>query len=172
MSVRSIKEAEAAKLQADVTDNTPIEFRIGRKKYKVRRLTNYVAHKMSKLIAAGQLRVEKAENGETMQILELNRKLVPQCISLMLLSRSWKVMLFHWFLWRKLHWCYTQEDYAGLISNILDNNQESSFFFRNMASLQANNILMIQMTKASTNSILQKHVSEQSTTQSSPSTAK
>ena len=40
------------------------------------------------------------------------------------------------------------------------NSEEVGFFFRNMASLQANNMLTVEMTKASTKSIAQKHASE------------
>lgn len=154
-------EARAAMLQGQLDDNAPFEFYVNGKKYKTRRLTNYVAEKLSKLVSKCEYTAVTREDtpGETLKAIAMNRKMVPKCLSLLILAHPVKVWLFHCIYWRYLHFFGNQADYAGILENAL-NSEEVGFFFRNMASLQANNMLTVEMTKASTKSIAQKHASE------------
>lgn len=151
---------KASQLQADLLDNSKLEFKVGNKKYKIARLSNWVALKMSKYILnAESLQGSDLDRDAKLKSIVANRTIAPKCISLMMLKSAIKVKLFHWFKWRQLHYLKSQEDYAGILDKIL-NDQDTMFFFQNMASLQASNILESQMTEMSTKNIIARHTSE------------
>lgn len=157
--------AKAELLQADYMTNAPAEFYVGRRKYKIKRLSNWPALKMSKYIAQSEF-IATSEDKSTDKImlsLVMNRTLAPKCISLMMLKRPLKVFLFHAIQWRWLHLFYSQEEYSEILQGAL-NGSESNFFFQNTAFLQASNILTMEMTRADTKSIAQKHASPAPTT--------
>lgn len=151
-------------LQAELVLNTPKEFKVGGKEYKIHRLGNWVSSQMSKLIIEAELVYGDGSDRESLLKSVLNnRKLAPKCISLMMLKSTIKVKLFHWFKWRQLHYFYSQEDYKGILDNIL-NDQDTMFFFQNMALLQSYNQLESQVATESTKSIIAKHGLEGQTT--------
>lgn len=150
----------AEKLQADLGLNEKKEFKLGRRTYKIHRLGNWVSLKMSKLIldAESSHGVEGTRK-EMINAIIKNRTLAPKCISIMILKTPINVTLFHWITWRLLHVFYSQEDYNSVLDKIL-NDQDTMFFFHNMASLQSSNILEREMTEMSTKSIIAKRGSE------------
>ncbi|WAX17114.1 hypothetical protein PF672P1_00056 [Parabacteroides phage PF672P1] len=151
---------KAQELQIDINENAPVEFDVMGKKYRISHLCNWVSWKMAKyIIKADLLRTEDKE--QMFVSFDQNRKLVPKCISLMILKSPVKVALFHWIHWRYLHVFMSQHEYNIILEKIL-NNTDIRFFFRNMALLQANNDLETEMTMESTKNITQKHVSRQS----------
>lgn len=140
-------------------NNDPKVFKVGKKTYKIERLDNWVSLQMSKLVIESELlHGEDNDRGRMLSSIIQNRTLAPKCISLMMLKSTIKVKLFHWIRWRWLHYFSSQEDYQPILEAIL-NDQDTMFFFQNMASLQSSNILESEMTRTSTKSIAAKHAS-------------
>ena len=154
-------------------DNTPIEFMVGKKKYRVKRLGNWVSGRIDKLVAKSQfIQTTDDKNPEqTITTMVMNRRIVPKCIAYMILRHPVKVFLFHWIYWRYLHVFFGQDEYHQILQNMYS-GEEARFFFHNMTFLQLNNTLTIEMTKADMKNTAQKLASAASTTSSSASTAK
>lgn len=154
---------KAEKLQADLGLNNPKEFSVGGKKYKIHRLSNWVSLKMSELIIESEsMHGVEGTRSEMLNAIVRNRTLAPKCISLIMLKSTIKVKLFHWIKWRMLHWFGNQEEYNGILDQIL-NDQDTMFFFQNIALLQSSNMMESEMTMMSTKNIIAEHGSEVST---------
>lgn len=162
--------AKAALLQSSIMDNDAIEILVGKKKYKIKRLGNWVSGRIDKLIAQCQFiqTEDKTDTKKVITTMSLNREVVPKCLSYMILKNPIKVFFFHWIYWRYLHLFFGQYDYSQILQQMYS-GEEAQFFFRNMTSLQMNNMLTMEMTRADMRNIAQKLASGASTTQSSPS---
>jgi len=134
--------------------NASKEEKIGNKIYKLKPMTNAISLRMDRYITKAQLSYTE-DNRQLIVNMSKNRKLVPKCISLMLLHSFFKVVLFHWIHWRYLHFMYDQEFLGKLLQGCMSRN-DIGFFLSNLAYLQANSLMIEQAAKTNTTSILQK----------------
>jgi hypothetical protein len=147
-------DLKAGKLLDDIDRNAPVIFRIGKKAYKMKRITNYVHGKFSRLVTKAEL--SYSDDKKTLLVnMEKNRKLVPKCLSLIILHHPIKVMLFYSIHWRYLNLFFTMDEMALAFNQIKDNMDVSSLFFC-LSYLQANNKLQVMMAKENTSSIAAK----------------
>ncbi|MBR4983177.1 MAG: hypothetical protein IKY94_11530 [Lachnospiraceae bacterium] len=142
-------------------DNEKKVFQLGKKKYKIARLSNWTSRKINRLIF--QLQSKRLDNELDILGSDEDRKLMPKIISLAILRRPWRIKLFHWFLWRKLDKKYNQKDYLNVISIIIDNS-DMNFFSKNLASLHLAAMMETEITKVTITNIAAKLKSEQETT--------
>lgn len=155
-------------LQA-LEENEKLSFTLGKKTYRIARLGNWTSRRINKLLY--ELRRKKIETPEDILSSDDDRKLVAQVVAIAILRFPWRIKLFHWYLWRKLDRKYSQEDFAPIISVLIENS-DMGFFSKNLASLHAAASMETMMTKETITNIAAKLNSEQETTSSSPSTGK
>lgn len=124
------------------------------KVYSIRAMKNAVSEKMDRYIAKANLSYSEDKSKLLVNMSE-NRKLVPKCLSLMLLGTFLRVKLFHFFYWRYLHIKCSQEEMAPVLNECFEVNNVG-FFFQNLASLQGNCQLIERMTMENTISISAK----------------
>lgn len=153
---------KAKKIEQDLIDDVGIYIYLGTKRKKVKRLKNWAAAKITRLILEGELMLSD-DKKTTLTSFNENRLLVPKCLSLAILGSWWKIKLFYWIYWRYLNIKYTQEDFNQAIKDVL-NFSDISFFFHNMAFLQSLVEAEKEMTSQSTKSIIQKQESERKMT--------
>lgn len=155
-------------LQA-LEENEKLSFTLGKKTYRIARLGNWTSRRINKLLY--ELRRKKIETPEDILSSDDDRKLVAQVVAIAILRFPWRIRLFYWYLWRKLDRKYSQEDFAPIISVLIENS-DMGFFSKNLASLHAAASMETMMTKETITNIAAKLNSEQETTSSSPSTGK
>lgn len=148
------------KLQ-ELEDNEKMSFKLGKKTYKIARLSNWTSREINKLMT--KLQKKKLATVDDVLDSDEDRVLMPKIIAMAILRRPWKIKLFHWYLWRKLDKKYNQRDFAEIISVII-NNSDMTFFSRNLASLHLAAMMETEMTKETITSIAAKLKSEQETT--------
>jgi hypothetical protein len=160
------EDVEAAKMHSEIEGNKPVEFYVGRKKYKVKRLGWYVQTKIDELVIQSQF-AAGANDGSaagTIKVMKMNRRIVPKVISLLILRNIIKIRAFHWLHWRLLFVFGNIEEWAKVI-NKMYNGEESRLFFYAIEYLQANVSITKEMTSQDMKTIRQKHSSETGTTQ-------
>lgn len=150
---------KAKYLEQELMDNDKIIIHLGNNSYKVKRLTNWVSGKLSKLILKGELLLSD-DKKQTLISFDNNRSLAPKCLSIAILGSWWKVLLFHWIYWRFLSMRYSQYDYKDAILKVIDFS-DIRFFFLNMASLQGLVEYEEKMTNQTTKNIIQNQKSDQ-----------
>ena len=140
-------------------ENERLSFQLGKKTYKIARLSNWTSRKINRLIFALQKDRAELDIRES----DADRLLVPKVVSLAILKYPWKVKLFHWYLWRKLDKKYSQQDFLPIISKIIDNS-DMAFFSKNLASLHMAAMMETEITKETITNIAARLKSEQETT--------
>lgn len=145
-----------------VDDNDYESVIVRGKTFKIRRAGNAVSERYDKLVAVND--EKKSDDGNSVVLqMSMNRKNIPQCVSLMVLHSWFRVTFFHWFYWRWLHIKYTQEEFAILLE-ACQKMSDHAFFFRNSLYLETASSLIKKMTRASSLSIAQELSSEEGTT--------
>lgn len=152
----------------DLEQNTRKTVILGGKKYKIKAMCNYVAEKRDRYTAKAQLSFNE-DGSKVITHMATNRKLVPKCLSLMLLGSFFKVFLFHWFYWRYLNVKYSQEEMVPILQSCEEMNN-IGFFLSNLASLQASTRMIEKMTRTDSTNIIQELRSVAATQSSSNST--
>ena len=145
-----------------IENNDLVISQLGNKKIKIRRLNNAVAAKFDKYTAEAE--ISYTENGLLINMSN-NRKLVPKCVSLLILHGWLKVHLFHWIYWRYLNIKYTQKElgepligglglgeYNSLLKNILC-LQDNSSIIQKVAKGLIRNTVLEQKSEAETKSL-------------------
>lgn len=138
----------------DLDKDSGLEITVGRKKYRIKHLKNSVAERLDRYIAKGEVEYSD-DKGVLLANMSKNRKLVPKCLSLMILGSFFKVMFFHWIYWRYLHIFKSQAEMQKVLEPAFEMN-DVGFFFQNMVSLQANSRMIQKMAKTSTITIARK----------------
>lgn len=159
-----VNDLKTGQLLDEIERNAPIEYKIGSKTYKMKRVTNYVHGKFSRLVTKAELSYSE-DKGTLLVNMENNRKLVPKCLSLIMLHGPLKVMFFHWIHWRYLYLFKTMDEMVIAFNAIKDNMDVGSLFFC-LSYLQANNQMQAMMARESTLSIAAKLHSAEEPTQS------
>lgn len=140
------------------------------KVYKLKPMVNAVARRIDKYSTGADLSYSD-DASKLMVNMSTNRKLVPKCLSLMLLHGWFKVTFFHWFYWRYLDRHYSQQDMSVLLTKCFEINN-IGFFLSNIGLIFVNNQMIEKIAKAN---ILTTGVVpglEAETTSLSPSTDK
>ena len=126
--------------------------------YNVKPMSNSVAERMDRYTT-------KVSMGQEVTIaLSDSRRVVPKCLSLMLLHSWFKVTFFHSIYWRYLHRKYSQQEMTQILPKCFEINN-LAFFLTNMAYLQANSQMIEKITKVNSSTIIQELKSEEETTQ-------
>jgi hypothetical protein len=138
-------------LLQQIENNDLVITSLGSKKIKIRRLGNSIAAKFDKYTAEAE--ISYTENGLLINMSN-NRKLVPKCVSLLILHGWLKVHLFHWIYWRYLDIKYTQKElgeplkgglsmgeYNGLLTNLVCLQDNSQIIQRATKGLIRNTVL-------------------------------
>ena len=146
------------KLQ-ELEENEKISFQLGKKTYKIARLSQWTSRKINRLV----FDIQKARSEEDIRESDEDRLLIPKVISLAILKYPWKIKMFHWYLWRKLDRKYSQQDFLPIISKIIDNS-DMAFFSKNLASLHMAAMMETEITKETITNIAARLKSEQETT--------
>ena len=140
-------------------DNERLSFQLGKKTYKIARLSQWTSMRINRLIFQLQKKRSELDIRES----DEDRLLVPKVISLAILKYPWKIRMFHWYLWRKLNRKYSQADFMPIISKIIDNS-DMAFFSKNLASLHMAAMMETEISKETTTNIAARLKSEQETT--------
>ena len=143
----------------DLETDEKLSFQLGKKIYKIARLSNWTSRRINRLI----FELQKQRSEENIRESNDDRLLVPKVISLAILRRPWKIKVFHWCLWRRLDKKYSQEDFLPIISKIIDNS-DMAFFSKNLASLHMAAMMETEITKETITNIAARLKSEQETT--------
>lgn len=146
------------KLQ-ELEENEKLSFQLGKKTYKIARLSQWTSRKINRLV----FQLQKARSQDDIRESDEDRLLVAKVISLAILKYPWKIRLFHWYLWRKLDRKYSQQDFLPIISKIIDNS-DMAFFSKNLASLHMAAMMETEITKETITNIAARLKSEQETT--------
>ena len=146
------------KLQ-ELEENEKLSFQLGKKTYKIARLSQWTSRKINRLV----FDIQKARSEEDIRESDEDRLLIPKVISLAILKYPWKIKMFHWYLWRKLDRKYSQQDFLPIISKIIDNS-DMAFFSKNLASLHMAAMMETEITKETITNIAARLKSEQETT--------
>lgn len=146
------------KLQ-ELEENEKLSFQLGKKTYKIARLSQWTSRKINRLV----FQLQKARSEDDIRGSDEDRLLVAKVISLAILKYPWKIKLFHWYLWRKLDRKYSQQDFLPIISKIIDNS-DMAFFSKNLASLHMAAMMETEITKETITNIAARLKSEQETT--------
>ena len=146
------------KLQ-ELEENEKLSFQLGKKTYKIARLSQWTSRKINRLV----FQLQKARSEDDIRESDEDRLLVAKVISLAILKYPWKIKLFHWYLWRKLDRKYSQQDFLPIISKIIDNS-DMAFFSKNLASLHMAAMMETEITKETITNIAARLKSEQETT--------
>ena len=146
------------KLQ-ELEENEKLSFQLGKKTYKIARLSQWTSRKINRLV----FDIQKARSEEDIRESDEDRLLIPKVISLAILKYPWRIRLFHWYLWRKLDRKYSQQDFLPIISKIIDNS-DMAFFSKNLASLHMAAMMETEITKETITNIAARLKSEQETT--------
>lgn len=141
--------------------NEKLSFTLGKKTYRIARLCNWTSRRINRMLL--DLRNRKMETSEDVLSSDDDRKTVAQVIAVAILRYPWRIKLFYWYLWRKLDRKYNQQDFAPVISKIIDNS-DMVFFSNNLASLHAAATMETMMTKETITNIAARLKSERETT--------
>lgn len=146
-------------LLRQIENNDVVETTLGDKTIHIQRLNNAIAEKFDRYTAGAEI-----SYGEKDLLFNMsnNRKLVPKCVSLLMLHGWLRVKLFHWWHWRMLHRKYTQKELGEVLLAGLSLG-EFNGLLQNMAYLQDNSRIIQKMTKASIRNILPELKSEAET---------
>lgn len=134
-----------------IESNDHIEVMLGNKKIKIKRLVNAIAEKFDRYTAEAE--ISYSENGLLVNMSN-NRKLVPKCVSLLVLHSWIKVKLFHWAYWRWLHLKYTQGELSPVLEAGLSLG-EYNWLLKNLVCLQDNSQIIQKATKGIIRNIIQ-----------------
>ena len=126
--------------------------------YNIKPMCNAVAERMDRYTT-------KVSMGKEMIVtLSDSRRVVPKCLSLMLLHGWFKVTFFHQIYWRYLHRKHSQQEMTEILAKCFEVNS-LAFFLTNMAYLQANSQMIEKITKVNSSTIIQELKSEEEMTQ-------
>jgi len=150
--------------------NASQTFKLGKKKYKIKQMTDAVSARRDRLVAQRSEELKPADNPKELLLnLSKNRSLIPKCLSLMILHSWFKVTFFHWIYWRYLYATYTMSDMIRIYEQF-NKVEDINDFFGFTASLQANNKMIKRMSETNIQTIQQELRSEAATKLSSNST--
>lgn len=142
-----------------IENNERIDVMLGKKKIKIKRLVNAIAEKFDRYTAEAE--ISYSEKGLLVNMSN-NRKLVPKCVSLLVLHSWVKVKLFHWIYWRWLHIRYEQAELSPILEAGLGLG-EYNWLLRNMLYLQDNSQIIQKTAKGIIRNMLQGQDSEAET---------
>ena len=134
-----------------IESNDHIEVMLGKKKIKIKRLVNAIAEKFDRYTAEAE--ISYSEKGLIVNMSN-NRKLVPKCVSLLVLHSWIKVKLFHWIYWRWLHIKYEQAELSSVLEAGLSMG-EFNWLLKNLVCLQDNSQIIQKATKGIIRNMLQ-----------------
>lgn len=149
-------------LQAlDIDRNVKYEIRLGSKIKKIKAMNNAVSERCDELIARAE--VSYSEDQKSLIVnMGKNRKLVPKCVSLMILHSWFKVTFFHWIYWRYLHIRYTMPELSQAVKECMGLSDVGPFF-NAMAVLAQNSRIIKRMAQTNTFNIAQEFGQQQDT---------
>lgn len=143
--------------------NKPKTFVLGKKKYKLKRMTNAVSERVDKLVAERETDLGLSGDKKSLLVnLSKNRTLVPKTLSLMILHNWFRVTFFYWIHWRYLNAVYTMNEMLS-VYNALNEYDDVTDFFYFTASLQARSRMIKRMSEKNTQTIIQEQQSVQET---------
>lgn len=154
----------------EVDQNARKSVTINGKTYRIKPMCNYVAEKRDRYVAKAQLSFSD-DGTQLIANMAKNRKLVPKCLSLMLLGSFFKVIFLHSLYWRYLNIKYSQEEMLPILQSC-DETNNIGFFLSNLTSLQVSMRMTEKMTKTDSINIVQELKSAAGTQSSSSSTDK
>ncbi len=137
--------AKAQEKQYNLDKDVPFVITIGKKSYKCRYLKDWTSHQISiEIVKAAPNPV--ADVTELVKLLSTHITLPSKVLSMLILEKPWKIMLFHWYLWRKFYMTTTQRDKSAALITVYE-ALDLSFFFQNIQLIAEMNTLRMRMTK-------------------------
>jgi hypothetical protein len=159
------KDLDNARTTREIDRNLPVEISVGRKKYRINRMTNSVQGKIDMLVIESQYAAN--ENDGTSRgikkVIRMNRRLVPKVMSILILAHPVKIFLWHWIHWRWISVFHYTDEWIQIISRMYDGSELRNFFSI-IEYLQANVEVIKNLAKMDTSSIRQSLKSDQETT--------
>lgn len=137
------------KLQ-DIEKNNPVEFILGKKKYRIDRICNWTMSRIIRSII--HLQKNHIDNMDDVYDSIQDREIVPKIVSLAILKNPWKVKLFHKIHWKMLDRKYGQADFYPIISSLIGNS-DMRFFSQNLVYLHLAAKMETKIAKESITSI-------------------
>lgn len=148
----------------NIDKRVPKELVVDGKHYAISMMNNAVAERFDRYIAKAEVQYSK-DQGLLFLNMSNNRKLVPKCVSLLLLHSWFKVKFFHWWHWRMLHITKTQAHLGKILEEGLSLG-ESNILLKNLLYLQDNCKMIRMMSETNIRSMIAEQKSEQETTPS------
>lgn len=139
---------QAQQEQFEIDNDIPFVVILGSQKYRVRRLKDWTANRISYEIAKknGTLVSEGDDICAILNSMKSSGDLCSKIISLAVLGSWWKIKLFHPIFWRYISRIATQSDLNKSLSTIID-KLELRFFFLNMILLENMNQLRMKLAR-------------------------
>jgi len=132
---------------------------LGRRRIKVRMMNNAIAERFDRYVAEAEISYSE-DRKDLIVNMANNRKLVPKCVSLIVLHSWFKVTFFHWMYWRYLDRHYSQAELGEPLRAGM-NMGESMKFFESLVFLQVNS----QMIQKATRGIIRNTIAGQKSDQ-------
>lgn len=148
----------------NIDKRVPKELVVDGKHYAISMMNNAIAERFDRYIAKAEVQYSK-DQGLLLLNMSNNRKLVPKCVSLLLLHSWFKVKFFHWWHWRMLHITKTQTHLGKILEEGLSLG-ESNILLKNLLYLQDNCKMIRMMSETNIRSMIAEQKSEQETTPS------
>lgn len=161
-----ITESLAAHLKLrDIAENRKVDMKLGNKTYKVHRLCNWTARKITVLLWESRLLIEEEKGvAINMKALVNNRKIVPRVLSYAILKYPWRIRLWHWYMWRMIDRRHTQAEYQEALLTVFGQATDLDFYLSNLTSLLQSAVGEMMMAKETILPIAAAQSSEQKTT--------
>lgn len=149
-------------LQAlDIDRNAEYEIRLGSKIKKIKAMNNAVSERCDELIARAE--ISYSEDKKDLVInMGKNRKLVPKCLSLMILHSWFKVTFFHCIYWRWLHAKYTMSELSEAVKECMGLSDVGPFYSV-LDALQGTNRIIQRMSATNTFNISREFGQQENT---------
>ena len=136
----------------EVDQNTPVIVTIRNKNFKIRAMGNAIAEKFDRYAARAYVKMDDNTSRVTVDF-SSNRRLIPKCVSHMVLHGFVKVKLFHWIHWRLLNIKYNQQE-LGVLMNACMQRWDTGFFLKNMLCLEQNSRMITKIASQNSSTII------------------
>lgn len=130
--------------QYNIDYDIPTPIKLGKRTFMVKDLKQYVGSKISVLIAKKNGMIQDGSN----IIFNLGKinTLSAKVLSMAILGSRLKIALFHWIMWRYIHYNCTEKDISIALGGITDKLQ-LGFFLQNIIFVESMNQMRIHLTK-------------------------
>lgn len=145
----------------NVDSNGAYAVKLGDSIKRIKSMNNAVAEKCDKLVAAAEISYSD-DKKDLLINMSKNRKLIPKCLSLMILHSWFRVTFIHWIHWRILHRRYSMSEMSEAVKECMGLSDVSPFYSV-LAALQGSSRMIQKMSETNTFNIAREYGRQEST---------